>query len=448
MTTRSSSSTTTTTTRNGKFIGGAAAARNKAMQRPLSLSSAAAAAATTTTTRRATGTPILNPLQRQRVAQFTSQVLSIKLNPMERFFASIFRSSVLQLLDSHRSTTARTKLLQQMTHRVGLTPPCKLEQQQHYKAHAAALASLVLEEARFIVAEALSTLMMVVQPLSAAGTVTTMNHAKNNNNNNTNTNTNNSIQVTLSSTKGITPHDVLFFRKATDFTIIELQSIRPGTVFVIQREAKKNCYNTNSMLLGTIVTMTEQRSLEFDLDITMNTALRSISLMIYQDQKVTSGDYVITPLTTLLTQVRQFEACTMGNYSVPFLPALMGQKGATHTKFELYDEFKETQQDNEMESKAQGNDFSSFDSDDDVKIKPEPKCVSSANDDEDDSSINNYASSSTPVCNIGDAVEIFSIPTLDETQEKACLAFLNSKPASITLVQGPPGTGSYRHVLC
>ena len=369
-------------------------------------------------------------MQRQRAAEYSSQVLSIKMNPMERFFAALFRSIPQQFIDSHRNHIARTDLLHQITQRVGLQPPTQQIKHYHYKAHTAALASLVLEEVRHAVAEALCQ-----------------------------TKRSPSILVKLSSTRGLTPHDVLFFRKATDFTTQQLHDIRPGTVFSIQR------INDTKILLGTVVNFTE-RTLDShdDLDeaIPPNTALQSIALMIYQNIKMTVGDYHIAPLTGLITQVRQFEACTAYNLlGVPFLPSLMGHKGSTHIKFDLHDEFKDNNDDDgDYDDDNNGDDnngvndttMREFQSDDIVHVKSETKTEQVKPKEKTEKDINSLCHSPTacaapPIGAYSDP-DTFSIPTLNEMQETACLSFLNSKSASITLVQGPPGTGSCFKNIC
>ena len=323
--------------------------------------------------------------------------------------------------------------MQQISHRVGLRPPAKLVPQNHYKAHIAALASLVLEEARHAVSEAL------LHPSPA-------------------------MQVTLSSTKGNTPHDVLFFRKSTDFTPSQLHDIRPGTAFTIQRVGA----NTK-LLIGTVVSSTE-KSMDFEDSVTTaDASMRSISLMIYQAVKLPPGsEYHIAPLTGLITHVRQFEACMPSNLlKVPFVPALMGQKGATHLKFELHDEFKDEgdEEESPQEKENKQEVLSIIDSDDDeeedyikfpnihdVKVKRDiekeevntrPNKNQTSKHEE---SSDNFLWASDASSSVASETEYldpdtFSIPILNETQEKACTTFLSSKPGSITLVQGPPGTG-------
>ena len=407
-------SSTTLKSKDGNFIGGAAVARKKA-------------------TIRRVATPILNPMQRQRAAEYSSQVLSIKMNPMERFFAALFRSIPQQFTDSHRNPAARAALLQQITHRVGLQPPTQQVTHFHYKAHTAALASLVIEEARHAVAEALC---QTKRPPS--------------------------ISVRLSSTRGLTPHDVLFFRKATDFTLQQLHDIRPGTVFSIQQT------DNSKIIIGTVVNFTERTSdSHVDLDDVLppNTVRRSIALMIYQNVKMTVGDYHIAPLTGLITQVRQFEACTPYNLlGVPFLPSLMGHKGSTHIKFDLQNEFNDDDDENDNDddeshvNNENVNDKNNvvlrdFQSNNTVHVKSETKSGKvkpKEKTEQDTKSIRHSpATCATPSIGTYSDPDIFSIPTLNEMQETACLSFLNSKSASITLVQGPPGTGWFKKVcLC
>jgi hypothetical protein len=101
-----------------------------------------------------------------------------------------------------------------------------------------------------------------------------------------------------------------------------------------------------------------------------------------------NGSWHIRPVTAMISMLRQFEACTNAQ-RVPFLHALMGHKGSTHTKFESDDE---------------------------------RTCSS---DDEEEKNEDNVA-----------AHKVFILPVLNPGQESASHAFLRSSPNSITLVQG------------
>ncbi len=157
------------------------------------------------------------------------------------------------------------------------------------------------------------------------------------------------------------------------------------------------------------------------------------------------------PITTLISQQRQFEAC-MKAPKVCFMNELIGMKTGTHIRFD--------DDDNDEDDEENGDDNNSNDYNDE--------------DDEEDNSnqlmINNQESCSTTTgtestiteCNRGTGTTInymktsqsgntLCVPKLNQTQEKAAQNFLESPSSHITLIQGPPGTGKttfMTSVLC
>jgi hypothetical protein len=81
----------------------------------------------------------------------------------------------------------------------------------------------------------------------------------------------------------------------------------------------------------------------------------------------------------------------------------------------------------------------SFDEDDDVKVKKEDQKPVA------ETGTQSILKFLTP---ISQPDPMFKLPRLNPTQEKAASNFLNSPPNSITLVQGPPGTGTYKGLKC
>jgi hypothetical protein len=102
--------------------------------------------------------------------------------------------------------------------------------------------------------------------------------------------------------------------------------------------------------------------------------------------------FSVTPVTSLVSLARCFEAMTVNSTSVGFLEPLLGRKAP------------ECQLDRTAAEKQ----------------IPEQETPSS----------------------------IFNLPSLNETQEKAAIQFLTSKQNSIKLVQGPPGTVSTIEIHC
>lgn len=132
------------------------------------------------------------------------------------------------------------------------------------------------------------------------------------------------------------------------------------------------------------------------------------------------------PVTTLIGEQRQFEACDRG-IKVAFMPTILGWEESSHIRFSDSDD---TSSDEEStEKKKDGNEkTNSQNSIDDSNLSGEPPGYHSP------------APSS-----------LFSLPDLNHTQNIALLKFLKSNESTITLVQGPPGTGKTTflvHAIC
>jgi hypothetical protein len=87
----------------GKFLGGAELARRNA--------------------RKKAATRILRPGETLQAKDF----LSRKMKPMERFFASLFRSPASDFLQAHSSEEARSQLMGDVCRRLGLCEPNRLQ---------------------------------------------------------------------------------------------------------------------------------------------------------------------------------------------------------------------------------------------------------------------------------------------------------------------------------
>ena len=130
------------------------------------------------------------------------------------------------------------------------------------------------------------------------------------------------------------------------------------------------------------------------------------------------------PVTTLIGEQRQFEACDRG-IKVAFMPTILGCKGSSHIRFSDSDD---TLSDNDVSTDEKKDDNESTTS---------------------QNSNNNSDISGEP--NLPTPLSLFSLPELNHTQNIALLKFLNSIESSMTLVQGPPGTGKTTflvHAIC
>lgn len=233
-------------------------------------------------------------------------------------------------------------------------------------------AALVMEESRHSVSEALSSLW----------------RGKNGGNNK-------GIRVTFKSmeTRKEPGHVVFCFEKNNPFTPRELYDIRPGCCFEIVPPGQPSIEQS---LLACVVS----NGRDFGDD---QVYQKRILLMVFAPfgELPKSGQWKIRPVAAMISNLRQFEAC-INCQRVPFVHALLGRKGATHTRF---------------------NDCS----DDETITEDEDGSDEDEKKEEDDDEIATDA--------------VFTLPVLNTAQEAASHTFLRSSPGSITVVQGPPGTG-------
>lgn len=332
-------------------------------------------------------TRILRPDERQRL----NEGLPSGLNPFERFFAGLLRSEASEFLyegtGTWNSICKRLKL------------PCPTEPIKAYygdqKLHFAYRASLVIEEARFSIANGIMAMHKRSQ-----------NTNPNNNNNNNKLKNNNangrresrsdvmSVSLVNVEPREKTGHTVLTFaiKRKGPISPEELSNLRHGQVFACV--SQKLAPTVTNAHLGCILPGNREEIIE----------TKSFQVMVFKSIKKTSGGTLwdLTPITSLLTEQRKFEACTSDiTRSVPFLYPLLGGKGPTHIRFE---------------EDSNGDTVS-------VNVKGEE---SSAEEDGDLVS---------PVSE-EDMKLVFNAPRLNKIQERAASTFLNAEPNTITLIQG------------
>ena len=208
----------------------------------------------------------------------------------------------------------------------------------------------------------------------------------------------NSIRVSLKSmeTRKGPGHVVFCFEKNNPFTPRELYDIRPGCSFEI---LPPGTASVERSLLACVVS----NARDFDEE---RVNQKRILLMVFAQfgELPSCGSWRIRPVTGLISNLRQFEACTNAQ-RVPFLHALLGHKGASHIRFK------------------DDNDTHGSDENEDEKKEEDVRKTNSDSED--------------PVADD----EVFRLPLLNATQESASRTFLRSPPSSITVIQGPPGTG-------
>jgi hypothetical protein len=131
--------------------------------------------------------------------------------------------------------------------------------------------------------------------------------------------------------------------------------------------------------------------------------------------------FVATAITTVISQVRQMEAC-LRMVKVSFIRKVLGQKDAIHTRFDATSDDDDDQEDDEevlVEYDDDRDNFLPLDDEDCTTTTTSIDGVTANNDwNEDMSHL------------------LTKIPTLNETQERAATMFLNSPKESIILIQG------------
>jgi hypothetical protein len=327
------------------------------------------------------------------------------LSPNERFFACLLTSSVEELRQSNATFQERDALMRQVCGRVGVAPPqaALASNYSTAKEYYEPRTALVLEEARYTLSETL-------------GRQQQRRRHKN------------SITVTLAQVdeRQKTGHIVLQFSKPYGglyknhppaFTPQELFDMRPGGCFQVDFTSP----HVSGSVMASIVPQFQHDS-----------SVPAVTLMVYQSQALppqidqhvdndASMSWTISPVGSLISHVRQFEACTRAT-KVAFLPSILSHKKSTHVRFDdsdndNVDEPEEPKEDVSVNANNNNNNntpISTLDSDQAPKEPceaPPPRAM-------------------TP-----------TFSKLNPTQQKAAKRFLESAESTLTLVQGPPGTG-------
>lgn len=359
-----------TKTGDDKFVGGAAATRLNAVR-------------ALRTGPRGRGNRILRPGE----VEESQQQVSSSLSGMERFFASLLKGEAVDFLNTDATATWF-----QICKRLNLPFPatslkhCYDDQRQHFLYRAA----LVMEEARYAVAEGLKRFQHMAfqqENLKSNQKKRTLRRVRE---------AGPASHTMLLSLAGVEVREkhgfctLTFSKDRGKFTPDEIQNLRQGTVFAcVSQNLAPTVANS---VLGCILASNRDSMIESN----------SLSVVVFKSvNKSQESTWWVTPVASLLTEQRKFEACANGNtHKIPFLRPLLGGQKPTHIKFT---------HDDSGELVA-------------VKVENEEKELSMPS-------------------NMLLRKSRFNLPTLNATQEKAAMTFLNSQPNTITLIQGPPGTG-------
>ncbi|CAB9496897.1 Regulator of nonsense transcripts 1 [Seminavis robusta] len=363
--------------------------------------------------------------------------LSRKLKPYERFFAALLRSSATDYLNScsnnidndNDSSTLWTTICR----RVHLCPPMAPLQPKYEDAnrHFAPRAALVLEECRSQIADSLMARW-----------------GQRHNNGRRATKSSISVQCASASRNKETGHTTLILKLAQQnkrLTKEQLFQLRPGTVMEII-PASNNKNSVEDVLLGCVLYANrenlEQENASFGVMIFQQTTTTTSAHNMILDRTINKEDddkddnndddsslLQVSPIAGLISELRQFEACTnKKTKKVPFINALLGHF-PKHTRFHYDDDddddddtstnCSDDESDNNENKETASKDGSAEEIeqpiDKDLVTEPPPP----------------HTTTTPPV----------RIPTLNPSQEEAASNFLGSSPGSVTLCQGPPGTG-------
>jgi hypothetical protein len=354
------------------------------------------------------------------------------LSPNERFCASLLTSSVEELRGSNATSQQRDALMQQVCGRVGVALPQALPSnyscaREYYDLRTA----LVLEEARFTLSETLGR----------------RKHKT-------------SIPVTLASVdeRKKTGHCVLQFGKhygdryknlSPAFTPQELYYMRPGNCFQVDfvyGGGNKDNNDINNNLSGSVLASIVP---QFQHD---SSQAPTVTLMVYQSEALPpkidhhvddpSISWTISPLGSLISHVRQFEACTRAT-KVAFLPSILSHKQSTHIRFDDSDDSDDGDEPEEpKEGKEPENDISTSTNNTPISVSPSATATATAS----PTTSTTPGETQTPKESCETQAPRVITPTstlskLNATQQKAAKRFLESAESTLTLVQGPPGTG-------
>lgn len=345
-----------------RFIGGAETARRNAQKK------------------RRKGNPITRPDEQARRDQF----IPLKINAFDRFFRALLSSSPIDYVHSETRSGSSCTLWNTLCRRLGLEDYCNVPVQAVYElkvTHFAVRAALVLEESRHSIAAALARRWPdnpASQYRGAKQTYKRMNLK---------------VHVVEGTDGGLSK---VTLTSSMPFTPAQLYDIRPGSVLeCIPRDTPKNI---GSVILAIVTTGNRE-----DVDKQRQFQVLTVRGVAFQE-----AEWVATPLTTLVTELRCFEALTdQKSNTLGFLRPLLGAIPAKHTRF----------------------------GEDGTPKNEEPK----------EKPLTEYFDKSLEPKQSRN--QMFVCPPLNTAQERAAKAFLDADPNTITLVQGPPGTGEYAHLL-
>ncbi len=211
---------------------------------------------------------------------------------------------------------------------------------------------------------------------------------------------------------------------------ISAKWMRPGNVMLLRRQHNHISDSETSVLACIVPNGSRQSETSFSSSFLSLMIFRRDDLDIEQlGTQINNDDkplFCATALTTLISHVRQMEAC-LRMVKVSFMRKLLGQKKSTHIRFNNSSDDDEEEEfvvvDGEDSSGGNALQEGVYLENDDT-ITTTTTITSEEEDD------------GCAECNVGLSGLLAKIPTLNETQERAAKIFLDSPKESLVLVQG------------
>jgi len=332
-------------------------------------------------------------------------------NPTNIYYAAILDVNVQELLESNQNDELIKEICWSAKTPSPEKLPCTFRDSNHYHSM---LSSLVLEESRFIIAEAL------IQ--SSRHKSRSFQSYKNNNNNNS---SNNTIfppvrleAITEKKKKKETNYDILQFKRMNRdgfFTPAEIYHIRPGSIFQIELPAQQQHMDTSNherFILGVVTPNAPELSLS---------VFRTSCTSCMQVGQVCR----VQPITTVISEQRMFCA-NWKPANISMYPKILGWKEPVHIRFNDDDDDEEEDEENENCCETKKCPTSDTNGNENVKQSSKTKEYSLEEEKKEDE-------------NIVVAGKLLG-NMLNTMQEEAASKFLHFS-TGMTLVQGPPGTG-------
>jgi hypothetical protein len=312
------------------------------------------------------------------------QVIPEHVNSFEKFFAVLLRSSVNDYMEATKSEKHSEELWRRLCRRASLLVPTERihPKCESVKTHFYVRAALVLEEAREAMSRGVSrnwrqretaALQLALRDTQQPSVLVTLNVK---------------VQESLRRDHGITflklknePHDN---GQPRYFTDEEKQHLMPGQVMECSLVGGQN-------VLGCVLPCQKERIHK----------LAEFDLLIFQPLSAMSESWTLTPVDAFIGPCRQFAAVTDDPGKIPFLQALLGNQQCPPVTSHNVNNV--TSQESSKEQDVISASHPTVDNTEKTVPTSEPS---------------------------------FTVPKLNENQEKAVSSFLESPPKSITIVQG------------